>query len=92
MGTVNPTFLDIHLYACLSRPHFTKGSVFHSDLYTHMKFDICPNLERFINAMQERQEFQQALSREVTHHTYLQAVKETAAGTKVSFWLPIPYQ
>jgi len=36
MGTPNPTQLDIHTYACLARPYFTKDSVFHETFFTKM--------------------------------------------------------
>lgn len=44
IGTQNPTQLDIHLYACLSRPYFTKDSVFHESLFSNMKFEECPQV------------------------------------------------
>jgi glutathione S-transferase len=57
MGTKNPTLLDIHMYACLSRAYFTKGSVFNDSLFANMHFENYPKTEAFIHAMRERPEF-----------------------------------
>ncbi|TNV76451.1 hypothetical protein FGO68_gene12864 [Halteria grandinella] len=91
LGTANPTQLDIHMYACLSRPYFTKNSVFHDELFKHMHFEECERIVKFIKAMQARPEFQAVLSKEITHHEYLKEVKTTAPGTKVALYLPIAH-
>ena len=91
MGTENPTQLDIHMYACLSRPYFTKDSVFHDTFFTKMAFDKTPRTMRFFDAMRARPEFKPVFSNPHTHQVYLEAVSKTPPATKVSFWLPMPY-
>ena len=39
MGTEHPTLIDIHAYACLARPYFTKDSVFHDEFWVKMAWD-----------------------------------------------------
>lgn len=38
MGSITPTMLDIHMYACLSRPFFVRDSAFHDELWKKMNF------------------------------------------------------
>lgn len=92
MGTENPTELDIHMYACLSRPYFTKDSVFHESMWTKMAWGQNKRIMRLFEAMQARPEFQSAFSKHVTHKAYLEEVSKQPAGLKVPFWLPMPYQ
>lgn len=66
-GSENPSQLDIHLYACLSRPYFTKDSVFHDTLWTKMAFDKSPNVMKLLESMRARPEFQPVLSHHKTH-------------------------
>jgi glutathione S-transferase len=91
LGTANPTQLDIHMYACLSRPYFSKNSVFHDEFYKHMHFEDCGRVVNFIKAMQARPEFSEVLSKEITHHEYLKVVQATTPGIKVPFFLPIAH-
>ena len=51
MGTENPTELDIHMYACLSRPYFTKDSVFHESIWTKMAWGQNKRVMRLFEAM-----------------------------------------
>ncbi len=44
MGTENPTQLDIHTYACIARPYFTKDSPFHEIFWTKMKWQANPRV------------------------------------------------
>ena len=46
MGTENPTLIDIHAYACLARPYFTKDSVFNDEFWTKIAWDQCPRVMR----------------------------------------------
>ncbi len=92
MGTENPTQLDIHTYACLARPYFTKDSVFHDIFWTKMRWGTNPRVLKFFEAMRARPEYKRALSNPITHKAYLEALSKTAPATKVSFWLPMPYE
>ena len=74
LGTENPTQLDIHTYACLARPYFTKDSAFHETFWTKMSWNLNPRVLRFFDAMRARPEFKPALSNPKTHHIYYEAV------------------
>ncbi len=58
MGTQNPTELDIHAYACLARPYFTKDSVFHDTFWTKMAWTKVPKVMHFFDSFRARPEFE----------------------------------
>ncbi len=89
LGGENPSLLDVHLYAPLTRIEYFKGSVYESKFWAHVGWDSYTRLVRLVEAIRARPELQGALSlRRPQHYQWEKASEITE---RLPLFLPVVY-
>ena len=88
LGTENPTQLDIHIYAGLSRALFAKDSPYH-DLYASVHYDRFPRVLKLAEGIQARPEFEGVIATHKQFIGYCRKQAEAPVGVKVQLYLPV---
>ena len=90
LGTEHPTQLDAHLYVHLIRIAMIKDSAFHESIYKHIGFEKYNHINKLLESVRARPEFDKILAKPRPYHNQLAKLAEKPPGERVQLFLPNP--